>query len=417
MAKPLTLSSKLITDLLFVVILTILSALPYKSNGQIFEFYQKDTTDQNHHYPRYSFLELKIHYGAHLPTGVDELQNTVESNPFTATEIRLGWKGYGRRMWHQLYSYPTYGVGLYQATFVPQESILGNPSAIYGFFNAPIKRWKNSAINYDVGAGLSYNFIGYDPESNPSQRAIGSEFNVYFNVQFEYEFLLSKRMDMAVGFDFTHFSNGRSRTPNKGVNLVSLSTGIKYNQYPYIKKQGRQKGAPLRPDFIDQKLPEFHGFWEFYLFVNGGIATSSDNIQNRELYYGAGSIGVDVGRHLGYISKIVLGFDYFYDGSLQEEYAEDYGGIDNVPTSLLSYPGVHIGHELMFYRFALITHYGHTFKKIKGRGNWYLRVGLKYDLGKHFFTRVTLKTPGGFEADFIEWGVGFTFYSKKRYLN
>ena len=177
----------------------------FQANSQILEFHRKDTTDQNKTYPRYRDLEFKFQYGVHAPTGVDELEETVEANPFTATELRIGWKGYGRRKWHRFYKCPTYGLGLYQATFIPQENSLGNPSAIYAFFHAPFKRWKKTSFDYDIGIGLSYNFIGYDPETNPNQTAIGSEHNVYFNASFEYAFPISDRFNMTAGLNFTHF--------------------------------------------------------------------------------------------------------------------------------------------------------------------------------------------------------------------
>ena len=384
--------------------------------AQILEFHKKDTTDSNRSYPRYVDLELVIHGGVHAPTGVDELENTVEANPFTATEIRVGWKGYGRRKWHRFYHYPTYGVGWYQASFIPQENVLGNPSALYAFFHAPFKRWKKTAIAYDVGVGVSYNFLGYDPEKNPEQTAIGSEHNVYFNLAFDYDFPISYRFDMSAGINFTHFSNGRTRTPNKGVNLFAANVTLKYNFRPTIKNLGTQRDLPMKPEFIYHELPKFRGFWEYIIFANGGWTTSNDNIEDRDLYYGVGSAGFSVGRHLAYISKVVLGMDFFFDGSLKEDYAEDYGGMANVPNSKLSYPGIHIGHELMIHRVTIMVHYGRTFEDIKGRGNWYTRVGGRYDITKNFHARVALKTPGGFVADFIEWGLGVNFYSKKKYL-
>lgn len=393
-----------------------LSLLSISSYGQILEFHQKDTTDQNKTYPRYRTLEFKLQYGVHAPTGVDELEETVEANPYTSTEFRIGWKGYGRRKWHRFYKFPTYGFGLYQAYFVPSSSSLGNPSAMYAFLNAPFVRWKKTSFVYDIGIGLAYNFLGYDPEKNPEQTAIGSEHNVYFNLSLEYAFPISDRFDMTAGFNFTHFSNGRTRTPNKGVNLLSLNAAVKYNLRPTIKGKGYQKDIPIRPEYITHDLPKFKGFWEYMFYAHGGWTTSVDNIEDRNLYYGVGSLGFDVGRHLAYISKITLGFDYFFDGSLAEEYADEYGGKDNVPSSKLSYPGVHIGHELMIHRVTLIVNYGRTFEDVKGRGDWYARVGGKYDITRNFHARIALKTPGGFAADFIEWGLGVNFYSKKKYL-
>jgi hypothetical protein len=154
MINQLQLSKQIFCYSFLIVFICSISA----SDAQILEFHKKDTIDENKMLPRYRDLQIKFQYGLHAPTGVDELRKTIEEHPFRALELRFGWKGYGRKRWHQFYNFPTYGLGFYQATFTPQKNILGNPSALYTFFHAPFKRWKNSSFDYDIGVGISYNF-------------------------------------------------------------------------------------------------------------------------------------------------------------------------------------------------------------------------------------------------------------------
>ena len=359
-------------------------------------------------------IAVRGHCGGHLPTGVDFLQKTVESKPFMAFDLKVGWKGCGYRKWQRFFNFPTYGVGIYTASFLPKQNVLGRPIALYTFVNAPFTRWKKSSFNYDLGMGLAYNFAEFDPENNPQQTAIGSDRNLYFDAALEYNMQLSRNFDAAVGVNLTHFSNGRIRTPNKGVNLLSINATVKYIFWPYSKKFSNERGEGERPCYIEQDIPEFIGFWEYYIFANGGITTSNQNFWSQGQTYAVGSGGIDIGRHVAHISKITIGLDAFFDSSLRIDYAADYGGTEQVPSSELFYGGVHIGHELMFHRFTLVTQYGRTFRKIKDRGNWYLRVGLRYDINHHLFGRLSLKTPDGFRADFVEWGGGIYLYSGKK---
>ncbi|MBD0400160.1 acyloxyacyl hydrolase [Flammeovirga sp. EKP202] len=396
----------------FLTIFLFLSTLTIYA--QTWDFLKADTTDANKTYPRQIFGQTKVHFGGHFSTGVDGLEE-VERNYFSALELRVGWKGYGRKKWHKLFGYPNYGFGLYQATFFPEANILGSPSAMYGFFNAPFRRYKKWSLMYDLGVGLAYDFFGYDPKDNPDQTAIGSEFNVYFTVSVEGEFKISPRIDGTVGLLFTHFSNGRTRTPNKGVNLYGLNAGIKYNFNTYIPKKGSQfvdsKKDP-RLAYIDHTFGEFKPFWEYYTFVAGGWSTSPYDIQDRELYYGVGTIAFDVARHYSYKGKYGIGIDVFHDGSLVEEYQSQYP--NGVPNSKLWYAGIHFSHELLIHRITLVTQVGIPFTNVEGRGGWYARVGGRYDFSRKFFAHLALKTPGGFIADFVEWGVGFRMYSNNK---
>ncbi|MBB6463385.1 acyloxyacyl hydrolase [Flammeovirga kamogawensis] len=399
--------NKLLLGLLFFCVLHL------KCNAQSLEFLKADTTDSNKTYPRQIFGQTKIHFGGHFSTGVDGLEE-VENNYFSALELRVGWKGYGRKKWHQLFGYPTYGFGLYQATFFPEANILGNPSALYGFFNGPFKTYNKWSLNYDLGAGLAYDFFGYDPKNNPDQTAIGSDFNFYLTVSVEGNFKISRRLDGSAGLLFTHFSNGRTRTPNKGVNLYGANIGVKYYFNPYIPKKGGvyiPKDKDPREKNIHYDLPEFHPFWEYYTFVSGGVSTSPYNIEDQNKYYGTATWAVDVARNYSRKGKYGIGVDLFYDGSLVEEYQSQYP--NGVPNSKLFYPGIHVSHELMIHRFTVVTQVGVPLMNVEGRGGWYARVGGRYDVTKNIFAHLALKTPGGFIADFIEWGVGFRMYGKR----
>ena len=92
---------------------------------------------------------------------------------FQAFSVKLSFQTTGKNSWEQLYNFPQYGVGLYVADFYNPEEI-GVPIAVYGFFNAPFKRWDKLTFNYEIGFGATFNWRAYNPVTNQYNVAIGA---------------------------------------------------------------------------------------------------------------------------------------------------------------------------------------------------------------------------------------------------
>jgi hypothetical protein len=381
--------------------------------SQPVDFLLADTTNQDKIYPRYFALDFKAQHGRHVTTGVEILEQTIEKNPYNVFEFRFGIKGYGQESWHQIYRYPTYGIGIYQAYFIPQNNQLGNPGALYLFFNQPLLGNEKIYFGYDLALGLSYNFLNYDPDNNPEQLAIGTAQNIIFQIEAETGFRILKRLDGAVGIGFTHFSNGRIRTPQRGVNLYHLSGRLRYHMGALYRKDGLKEGWPgVRPDPIRHKLPKFNPRWEFSICPSVAVATPEGEHLwvDRSIHYFIASIDISTSYHYAYFGKVGLGVDFFYDESLNEWRGTTY---TSLPFTEKLWWGTHIGHEFMIHRFRVVTHFGITLSQRDYKGKWYTRIGLRYNFAKNFYFRGVLKTPEGFKADFIEWGIGYSFYKHR----
>ena len=382
--------------------------------GQPVDFLLTDTTNQDKIFPRYYTLDFKAQLGRHVTTGVTILEETIEKKPYFVYEFRFGIKGYGQKSWHQIFRYPTYGLGIYQAYFIPQNNQLGNPGALYIFFNQSLIGNEKISFGYDLECGLSYNFLNYDPDDNPEQLAIGTANNIIFQIEAETAFRIMKRLDGAVGIGFTHFSNGRIRTPQRGVNLYHMTGKLRYHVGALYRKDGLREGWPkVRPEPIHHILPKFNPRWEFYVCASGGVATPEGEHLwvDRSLHYFVASTDLSVAYHYSYFGKFGLGVDFFYDESLNEYHVTPQ---NSLPFAEEFYWGTHIGHEFMVQRFRVVTHMGITLAQREYKGKWYGRIGLRYDFSKRFFFRATLKFPAGFKADFIEWGLGFSLYKHRK---
>lgn len=94
--------------------------------------------------------------------------NNVEAERITSFQVfslKYSKQTRGRNSWEQLYKYPYWGIGIYVADFHNPEEV-GVPIAIYGFLNAPFKRWERVTFNYEIGFGATFNWRSFNPITN-----------------------------------------------------------------------------------------------------------------------------------------------------------------------------------------------------------------------------------------------------------
>lgn len=130
---------------------------------------------------------------------------------------------------NKIYGYSHQGIGFAGYKFGNKEE-LGDPFAVYIFQGARISQISNSlSLNYEWNFGLSCGWEPYDSENNKLNVMMGSKINAYLNVNFLFEWMLSRHIDLYAGITMTHFSNGNTYLPNAGMNTMGLKTGITYN--------------------------------------------------------------------------------------------------------------------------------------------------------------------------------------------
>ena len=100
-------------------------------------------------------------------TGYSQFGSVMATNPFLkptdpildrdydflALSFQFQKQTTGETIWEKNYGYPSYGAGIYSATFL-NTSKLGTPIAAYVLFKAPFKRWNRLSLNYEGGFGL-----------------------------------------------------------------------------------------------------------------------------------------------------------------------------------------------------------------------------------------------------------------------
>ena len=95
---------------------------------------------------------------------------------FRTASVQIAKQTTGEKLWEQLYGFPRYGFGIYAAQFI-NSTELGQPVAVYGMFNLPLKQWTNLSLNLDFGAGYSFNWKSFD--ENKYNIAMGARESAY----------------------------------------------------------------------------------------------------------------------------------------------------------------------------------------------------------------------------------------------
>ncbi|NOY51831.1 MAG: acyloxyacyl hydrolase [Chlorobi bacterium] len=338
---------------------------------------------------------------------------------FQSLSLQYGIETDGHKIWQQIYGYPRWGFGFYAVNFFNKDE-LGTPSAVYGFFDAPFIRFKRWSINYEVGFGLTYDWNPYDQVANPYQYAIGSYKTVFIDAGLNADIMLGKRFNLTAGFTFTHFSNGATRVPNYGINLMAPRIALKYI-------------FGERPEFIKTEIPEYDGEWEFVALI--ALASKQlaydttqveDNPGHHAETYGIFTFSTGINRQISRKVKFGLGADIGYDGSWNSYINYRNGEISRMDAGNGNKIniGLYGAFELVVHKLSVVVQPGwYVFRadwqvpdnaegspsiaaRRKSEGS-YQRLGIKYHVNNNLFFGINIRAYDFGIADYIEWNMGY----------
>lgn len=337
--------------------------------------------------------EARFHYGFILPhtTKIDYLVR----DHVPAFEISLASRADSNNTYDRLYHYPSRGIGFFHAGFRYPE-VLGSANSLVGFLNAPVFRTAGGlSLNYQVSAGLSWITGKFDLYENNLNVAIGSHINLHLTMGLDVRKRLGNHLEWSGGLSFSHFSNGRVRLPNLGLNYVSVFTGLAYHSGPVVP--AHPVGSPVP----DGKAKTVHGK-KFEHEVVLAVGIKQYEITD-EHFYRINTLCYDLGRRLGPLIKISLGADLFYDASSRNHFENN--GSGHYGVMQLCSAGIHAGCHMTYRKVTGLVMAGHyLYNGVPPPSPIYSRIGLQYRISSHFSASVSLKAHNAI-ADFVEWGL------------
>lgn len=336
------------------------------------------------------FDQTEISYNSgmimpHVPA-IDFITNEYISS----FNLNLIKKKDGEKLWENLYHQPALGVGYYHGSLGNRE-IYGNAHSVYAFFEAPIWNIRNQLeLNYRMSTGLSYISKTFDTYNNIYNIAIGSHLNLHFNLFLNALINITEDYKLISGIGFTHFSNGKIKSPNKGLNVINGSLGIRY----FFSQP-----EPLKKDFTQPEIPDKN---HFSVIWSHGL---KDYNRFKKAVYYISSLNMSYERQYAHFAKAGTGLDVFYNSALRNFREEPVR--TGITSSDLYRLGMHISHDFIVGDFSLTIQLGHYFyNKAFYITDIYNRIGLKYYSDDRIILNLSLKSHNA-NAEFIEFGIGY----------
>ena len=334
-------------------------------------------------------IETKIHAGMMFP--FYHALSYLTKDDIYAFDLSVSFPTYGKNYWEKLYNYPRTGIG-YSYWNLGNNEVLGSANAIYSYINIPFIKWKSILLlNYQISLGGAYLNKKFDAYANHLDRAIGSHTNIYFRIGIDGKIKLSPHSELVLEAGATHFSNGKTVSPNYGINSGTFSIGLNY----LFNNNGISIQNP--------EIPVIGKRYSQSIIYSAGSKVY-DNLLGKK--YLISSVSYNLERQIDLKRKIGLGADLFYDGSLKEALASE-DGIPETDFVLLIRVGLHVSYAVRYKQLIGGIQVGHyLYSKYTVLTPFYSKLSVQYMLTSNMFGSIALKSHMG-KADCLELGIGY----------
>jgi hypothetical protein len=158
-----------------------------------------------------------------------------------------------------LYPDVSQGLGIAALTFF-EPSIMGTPVQVYIFQNVRLLDISPEVgLNYAWELGGSFGWHRND--------IVASRANIYVNVGLMFSWDMSQLWTLTLGPEFSHYSNGDTKYPNGGANLINFKIGLTAHAVPengaVDRKVAREYESELRQRRFAERI-------EYDLVLFGG---------------------------------------------------------------------------------------------------------------------------------------------------
>lgn len=313
----------------------------------------------------------------------------LNTGPFPMVHLGVSGLPTGLKSWHHAYQSPELGFTFLYADLGYPE-VLGHAWGLFPHISMPIYKTNKLSLNLRYGLGAAWLSKYYSEPDNEMNIAISNPLNILMNTSLELQLPLPGNWILHTGFGMTHFSNGKTRTPNKGLNIPGFKLALAYE---FNRPKPLQQASREIPESYSLRVFGATGYTRLY--PPGGPA------------YMEFTLSTTFSRNLSEKVSLGLGTDLFWGFSDREMLIR----IDQLPTSALGLlkPGLHFAYEQWFGKTAFIIHQGiYLYAANKADGKGYNRLGFRHHLNEKWLINLSLKSHL-FRADYFEWGMGYRF--------
>lgn len=271
----------------------------------------------------------------------------------------------------------------------PMEGEFGDTYALLGGLTFPLFNVSKVDVAFTPGFGILYAGESWFSNQNP---VVGSKLNFGLKAGLKASVPISKKMAVAANLDVLHYSNGGTRVPNNGLNVVSvgLSVSRALNEDVEVSK----------PSFGKEENKK-HSF-DFGVNVGRrGVYQSRDGLWRTGLYGG---------YNYRLTSYLALGggvdavyYHTIYDPNrVLETYQSKASSFDKWRVGAAVGPDLWMGNLAFMAKYGYYIHYNSLLPV-----NTYWTAGVKYKLNNNLALQSKIYIHGT-EADFVGFGLMFT---------
>lgn len=376
---------------------------------------QKDTVQSKREATSFShYLSLEYRPAWVIPSRI--YKTDLFTNPFDEFEqsghFKYAFSLPEDSLGNQVFPNTQQGIGLAVYGFGNLKEI-GRPIVAYFFQRSEITKISpHFSLNYEWNFGISTGWKPYDPNNNPNNIIVGSKVNAFISLGTSISWKLANNILLFGGVDFTHFSNGNTKYPNAGVNLLGSKIGVVYDV-------SKTEIVPQEKDV--RQSPKFtrHISYDWVIFGSWrrkGVDFFGKQVASPHEYPVAGTYFAPM---LNWGHRLRTGFsvDAIYDGSANI-YTEDYiVGTEqqffkpelNQQIALGISVRVDYVMPLFTINLGIGTHVLHKGEDFKGT---YQALGLKIRATKNSFFNIGYNVKNFHNPNYLMFGIGYRFNNK-----
>lgn len=185
-------------------------------------------------------IEPNLHIGRIIKHTWKFKPNITENSTVYALSFAHRTSPAKGRLWHALWGYPEWSVTAAYTKY-GNGNIFGTAVGLLPALHFSIIKNKHLNWQFRFGAGLNYITKKFDIANNPTNNVIGSHINNYTLIGTSLEWRLGQKWSVLGHFSFSHSSNGRTSSPNLGINLPSAGLGLRF----YLWQPTQSTSTPI----------------------------------------------------------------------------------------------------------------------------------------------------------------------------
>jgi len=315
----------------------------------------------------------------------------------------------------RMYTGAYQGAGVSVTTFYGGKSI-GTPVSFYLFQGAPVKRISDRlSLDYEWKLGASFGWEKFrESEGMKANIIVGSPVNARINLSFMVNYKLNRNIDLKLGVEGNHFSNGNTAIPNPGVNTIGVSIGMIYRLQQF---ESKKTTCDDKENVEDKKLKKL----SYDVMAYGGKRRQLVDLKDNQRIAVPESFAVagislapmyEVNRYL----RTGLSVDLKYDGAsnlqkhLLEGSTEDNIEYTRQPFSDGLMGGLSARAEFVMPIFSINGGIGRYVAGVRSVRKFYQTLNLKIHFINRMWVNIGYQLHDFHIPDNLAIGLGYTFH-------